>query len=193
MTRDTCVYISNTRVCTGERKSLRVALSHAPKRAEERAFGIARRTNTRDVHHTENDRPTCLSSTLRANILRGQTLATTDRIVSSFSLSLSRSLSGPARGFSSLFRYVIRQMSERFRVGGGHSREQFGFRFRVTVHPTNFLYGAVNLLFTPAGFPIERMLSTTLSYERRFYRYFPLQFFFSFVLRQNNLFRIRTM
>lgn len=117
-------------MCAQASASVRLtrALSHAPKRAEERAFGIARGAQIRTMlYHTENDRPTCLSSTLRANILRGQTLAATDRIVSSFSLFLSLALSlRGKRIFFLVSCYVIRQTSKRDSAWS-HFTEWFAF------------------------------------------------------------------
>jgi len=79
------VYIGNTRVCTGEHE--RKVFARAQTRRGTRLRLSAAHKYARRLPHGKWQDTTCLSSTLRANILRGQTLAATDRIVSSYSLA----------------------------------------------------------------------------------------------------------
>lgn len=129
-------------MCTGERERVRLtrALSHAPKRAEERAFGIARGAQIRTMlYHTENDRPTCVfehDSTrkyfTRANTRRDGSYRIVSFPLSVFFFSLPLS-SRAAREFSSSFRYVMRQTSKRFRVRATLQSGRLGL-------PSNFFY-----------------------------------------------------
>lgn len=113
------VYIGNTPVCT----DASVKFSHAPKRAEEvRAFvarsGAARRTNTRDArtHGKMTGQDVFELDSTRKYFTRANTRRDGSRRVSSCSLA-ARAARTP-REFSSSFRYVIHQMSKRFRARG---------------------------------------------------------------------------
>lgn len=165
-------------MCTGERERVRLtrALSHAPKRAEERAFGIARGAQIRTMlYHTENDRPTCVfehDSTrkyfTRANTRRDGSY----RIVSSFSLFFSLPLSSrAAREFSSSFRYVIRQTSKRFRV---RATLQSG---RLVLPSNFFLYEVVNFLFA-----LSSKLGSNKRYQQFCLTILSLQIFYLYLL-----------
>lgn len=105
------VYIGNT-VCAQTERERKVFARAQTRRWTRLQLGAAHKYAAACTTREMTGQDVFELDSTRANILRGQTLVATDRIVSSCSLAaLARE-----RRFSSSFRYVIHQTSKRFRT-----------------------------------------------------------------------------